>query len=109
MAAKLSLDDYPHKADRSRSYCTDDRYVRWDNEMPRSPSPYLQRMAVPNYQARKDYQPRDYAQQDYQPRDYYIPRSQYHPREPPLIATPNTGFYNFVPDHQSRPPRLRSV
>ena len=89
MAAKLSLNDAP--VTRGPDTCTDDRHGTRDDDMTRPPSPYFQR--------RNGYDQRP--RQQYQPRDYYVPASQYGPREPPLNATPNTGFYNFVPDRQN--------
>ena len=105
MAAKLSLNDTP--VTRGPDTCTDDRYGTRDDDMTRPPSPYFQR--------RQGYDQR--SRQQYQPRDCYVPASQYDSREPPLNATPNTGFYNFVPDqprynqsyNQGRQPKHRNV
>ena len=41
----------------------------------------------------------------YRPSEYYVPQGQGHPREPPLTATPNTGFYGFTPDRPQRNPQ----
>ena len=41
----------------------------------------------------------------YRPSDYYVPQGQGHPREPPLTATPNTGFYGFTPDRPQKNPQ----
>ena len=98
MAAQLSLDDRPSQTPRRRATSTDERYGRTDEELIRGPSPYRQRNDHYN-------QPR----QPYPPRECYVPRDQYNPREPPLNATPNTGFYNFVPDHPPRQSRPRNV
>ena len=96
MAAQLSLDD--RHTPRRRTTSTDERYGRTDDELSRAPSPYRQRHD--HYT-----QPR----QQYPPRGCYVPRDQYSPREPPLNATPNTGFYDFVPDQPPRQARARNV
>ena len=46
----------------------------------------------------------------YRPSEYYVPEFQGNPREPPLTATPNTGFYGFTPNkHQRNPQASKQV